>query len=94
MAALPEFLQRARLSPSRRGVAGDARIVQLLWKQIRFVCEGALRIVSKDYSDPPKSWLFPHRWAKGGRCPRDGELLERATIGGRTTAWCARCQPD
>ena len=89
-----EILWRARLSPSARGAQVDARAAKLLWKEIRFVCAGAMRIVSKDYSDPPKSWLFPHRWAKGGRCPRDGVLLGRATIGGRTTAWCPQCQPD
>ena len=25
---------------------------------------------------------------KGGQCPRCGCLLERATVGGRTTYWC------
>jgi formamidopyrimidine-DNA glycosylase len=59
-----------------------------VWTAIRFVCAGALRIVSKDYSDPPPSWLFRHRWEKGGRCPKDGTELGRETIGGRTTAWC------
>ena len=29
----------------------------------------------------------------GGRCPRCGTALERATIGGRTTFWCPACQP-
>ncbi len=89
-----EILWRARLAPSTRGAQVDTRAAKSLWKEIRFVCAGAMRIVSKDYSDPPKSWLFPHRWAKGGRCPRDGSLLGRATIGGRTTAWCPQCQPD
>jgi formamidopyrimidine-DNA glycosylase len=28
----------------------------------------------------------------GGRCPRDGEPLARARIGGRTTFWCPRHQ--
>lgn len=28
----------------------------------------------------------------GGRCPRDGAELERATVGGRTTWWCPRHQ--
>jgi len=41
---------------------------------------------------PPKSWLFQHRWKKGGSCPRCGKKLERETIAGRTTAWCSLCQ--
>jgi formamidopyrimidine-DNA glycosylase len=31
---------------------------------------------------------------KGGACPRCKTLLARDTIGGRTTYWCPRCQPD
>ncbi len=42
---------------------------------------------------PPKSWLFQHRWKKGGVCPKCKSLLERDTIATRTTAWCAQCQP-
>lgn len=64
-----------------------------LWQTIRWVCRGALRIVAKDYSDPPATWLFPHRWEKGGCCPKHGSKVDRATIGGRTTAWCPKCQP-
>jgi formamidopyrimidine-DNA glycosylase len=30
----------------------------------------------------------------GGRCPRCGTELSRARIGGRTTFWCPRDQPD
>jgi formamidopyrimidine-DNA glycosylase len=35
----------------------------------------------------PDSWLFNHRWQPGGRCPRTGQPLAHATIGGRTTCW-------
>lgn len=35
--------------------------------------------------------LRPHR-APGGRCPRDGTELVRATVGGRTTWWCPKHQ--
>lgn len=41
---------------------------------------------------PPKSWLFQHRWKKGGSCPKCKTELERETIATRTTAWCATCQ--
>lgn len=43
---------------------------------------------------PPKSWLFQHRWQKGGHCPRCRTELARATIATRTTAWCPVCQPE
>jgi formamidopyrimidine-DNA glycosylase len=35
--------------------------------------------------------LRVHR-APGGRCPKDGAALERATVGGRTTWWCPKHQ--
>jgi formamidopyrimidine-DNA glycosylase len=88
-----EILWRAKIHPRRPAGRLSAAETRALWKAIRFVCAGALRIVAKDYSDPPRSWLFQHRWEKGGRCPKDGTRLERATIGGRTTAWCPKCQP-
>lgn len=88
-----EILWRAAIHPTRpAGDVSDSEI-RVLHRAIQFVCRGALRIVAKDYSDPPASWLFPHRWKPGGNCPKDGRVLERATIGGRTTAWCAKCQP-
>lgn len=88
-----EILWRAGVhprTPAGRLVSEEA--AARLWSEIRWVTEGAMRIVAADYSDPPATWLFPHRWRDGGRCPRDGGPLERAEIGGRTTAWCPRCQ--
>jgi formamidopyrimidine-DNA glycosylase len=32
--------------------------------------------------------LSPEFRSTGGRCPRDGDELARATVGGRTTVWC------
>lgn len=46
------------------------------------------------FSDPPRGWFIHERWNAKGRCPRHGEPLPRATIGGRTTAWCPKCQPE
>ncbi len=87
-----EILWRSRIDP--RAASGDcsaARVV-VLWKAIRFVCQGAMKYVSGDFSDPPSGWFYHARWKAGDRCPRDGVLLKRATIGGRTTAWCPKCQ--
>lgn len=88
-----EILWRAAIHPSRPAGDLDAAETRQLHKVVQFVCRGALRIVAKDYSDPPPSWLFRHRWEPGGHCPKDGSELKRTTIGGRTTAWCGKCQP-
>jgi formamidopyrimidine-DNA glycosylase len=89
-----EVLWRTGILPARRTGSLSAIEIKALWRQTRWVCAGALRTVAKDYSDPPTSWLFRHRWALGGRCPRDGKPLERATVGGRTTVWCPKCQGE
>lgn len=65
-----------------------------LWKATRKVSRDAIRVIGSDWSDPPQSWLFNHRWKDGGNCPRKdcrSELL-RADLRGRTTCWCPRCQ--
>jgi len=41
---------------------------------------------------PPKTWLFQHRWKKGGFCPSCKIELARDTVATRTTAWCPSCQ--
>jgi formamidopyrimidine-DNA glycosylase len=88
-----EILWRAKIHPRRAAGRLSAAEAREVWRATRLVCAGALRIVAKDYSDPPLSWLFRHRWENGGRCPKDGRELARAAIGGRTTAWCPKCQP-
>lgn len=88
-----EILWRARLRPQiLAGELTDAQRLALL-RETRFVARSSLRIIGHDFSDPPKSWLIHQRWKKGGLCPRDATPLQRATVGGRTTAWCPNCQP-
>ena len=87
-----EILWRTSIDPRcASGEISGARI-GALWKAIRFVCSGAMKHVSGDFSDPPRNWFYHERWKAGGHCPRDGAVLNRATVGGRTTAWCPRCQ--
>lgn len=86
-----EILWRAQIHPSRPG--GKIADPAALWKAVREVSRQAVRIIGVDWSDPPDFWLFNHRWKKGGSCPRCGSDLKHATIGGRTTCWCPRCQP-
>jgi formamidopyrimidine-DNA glycosylase len=82
-----EILWRAGIHPKQPAGSLDAATTRTLYLEIRTVCREALKIIGKNWDDPPKSWLFPHRWAKGGTCPRTGAKLMHATIGGRTTCW-------
>lgn len=87
-----EILWRAKILPARKCGTLSADEADLLWKETREVCRQALRIIGTDFSDPPDSWLFPHRWGADGSCPRCGLDLKRAEVGGRTTCWCGHCQ--
>jgi len=82
-----EILWRAAIHPRQPAGSLDVGLIATLYREIRTVCREALRIIGKDFSDPPDSWLFNHRWQKGGSCPRTGGKLQHATIGGRTTCW-------
>jgi formamidopyrimidine-DNA glycosylase len=88
-----EILWRARLSPARRSGNLTPAEVKAVWKETRWVAQKALATIGRTCEDPPASWLFPHRWKGGGVCPRCQSDLSRKEIGGRTTCWCARCQP-
>jgi formamidopyrimidine-DNA glycosylase len=87
-----EILWHARIHPRIPGGRFNSERVEVLWESIRAVCAGALKHVGKDFSDPPRGWLFHERWSRDGKCPRDETMLKRETIGGRTTAWCPKCQ--
>ena len=82
-----EILWRAGIHPRQLAGQLDAGQLRALYREIRHVCREALRIIGKDWSDPPQSWLFHYRWKKGGTCPKTGAKLLHATIGGRTTCW-------
>ena len=90
-----EILWRARIHP--RSLAGslDVKETHILWRECRRVCRMALHTIAGigDYLPPdlnahiPDTWLFNHRWANGGRCPKTGQILIREEIGGRTSCW-------
>lgn len=88
-----EVLWQAGIAP--RTLAGDLSSVSIrrLWTSLRQVGRTAMRTIGKDFSDPPAGWLFHERWSRRGKCPVHQTPLKLATIGGRTTAWCERCQP-
>ncbi len=87
-----EILWRAGIHPSAPAGSLDQAQTRRLWEQVRWVSRTAVRIISDDWTYPP-DWLFTHRWEAGGQCPRCHTALDRATVGGRTTCWCPKCQP-
>lgn len=89
-----EICWKIKIDPATRCGDMTAKQVNELWKATREVSRKALQIIGEDWSDPPKTWLFTHRWKDGGKCPRKGcgADLVRADLRGRTTCWCPQCQ--
>jgi formamidopyrimidine-DNA glycosylase len=87
-----EILWRCGFHPARKAGTLSEEEAETFWRETKQLCRDALKIIGTKYGRPPASWLFRHRWRRGGKCPKDGTMLERATIGGRTTAWCGKCQ--
>lgn len=97
-----EILWRAAIHPARLAGSLTPAEVRTLWRECRKVCRLALeKIAGRGNALPrdlnvniPESWLFHHRWRRGGRDPRTGTPLRHAAIGGRTTCWSpARQKP-
>lgn len=86
-----EILWQAGVDPRIRAGRVTGPILARIHGKIRKVSREAVRIIGRDWSDPPRSWLFLHRWADGGRCPRCRNPLTRRPVGGRTTCWCFAC---
>ena len=82
-----EVLWRAGFHPQAKAGAFGPKSVRKLHATLREVCAEAMEVIGKDWSDPPDSWLFNHRWKDGGRCPRSKKPLVREDVGGRTTCW-------
>jgi formamidopyrimidine-DNA glycosylase len=88
-----EILWRARVNPTRRVEALSTEEVAAIWKQTQWVSRQALKIIAPQFEDPPEGWFFNARWGRKGVCPHDQTSLKREEVGGRTTAWCPKCQP-
>ena len=85
-----EILFRARMHPGTDAGRLNDKDLNRLFRAIRHVLEKAIALKT-DFNRLPKSWLLTHR-GKRGRCPRCGRTLKSATIGGRTSWFCAHCQ--
>lgn len=77
-----ETLWRASMAPQRRSGSLDPAEVGRLHRVLRRTLRELMRRGGSHTGD-----LMPARH-RGGRCPRDGAELRRATVGGRTTYWC------
>jgi formamidopyrimidine-DNA glycosylase len=87
-----EILWQARIHPMRLTGKLSEEQLDKLWRATRSVCRKALQTIAPAFGDPPTGWLFHERWSRKGACPEHGKLLNCATVGGRTTVWCSRCQ--
>ena len=85
-----EILFRARMHPATQAASISDKDRKRLFRATRHVLKRAIALKT-DFNRLPKSWLLTHR-GKRGRCPRCGRALQSATIGGRTSWFCSRCQ--
>jgi formamidopyrimidine-DNA glycosylase len=86
-----EICWQARVHPSRPlGSLGDDDI-----RRLHKTMKRVLRTSSRHGRVPglPR-WLTRVRDDPDPSCPRCGTRLARGRIGGRTSIWCPRCQPD
>jgi formamidopyrimidine-DNA glycosylase len=81
-----ETLWRAGLLPSRPAGSLSPAELRRLHKHLRGTVDDLIGRGGSHTGD-----LLPVR-GPGGRCPRDGAELRRATVGGRTTWWCPKHQ--
>ncbi|HWY39280.1 MAG TPA: DNA-formamidopyrimidine glycosylase family protein [Chthoniobacterales bacterium] len=87
-----EILWRAKVLPSKRIRKLTAHERSVIFRATKWVVRRSLETLGKDFSDPPKNWLIHQKWKRGGICPIHRTPLRRASVAGRTTAWCPKCQ--
>ena len=85
-----EILFRALMHPATEGARLSDKDLRRLFLATRYVLKKAIALKT-DFNRLPRSWLLTHR-EKRGRCPRCRRTLKSATIGGRTSWFCAHCQ--
>lgn len=84
-----ETLWRARVHPRRAARGLSDREIRRLHDALGEV----IRDSSRHGRIPRKEgWLTAVRDERSPSCPRCGRRLARATVAGRTTVWCGRCQ--
>jgi formamidopyrimidine-DNA glycosylase len=81
-----ETLWKARLDPRRRVDTLDADDLTALHRALRSATRAAIK-----HGGVHTGTVIAHR-RPDGHCPRCGALMQRATVGGRTTWFCPREQ--
>jgi formamidopyrimidine-DNA glycosylase len=81
-----EVLWRSGLAPERAARSLDTEELKALHKHLKATLRDLHKRGGSHTGD-----LIAHR-KPGGRCPKDGAALKRATVGGRTTWWCPQHQ--
>jgi formamidopyrimidine-DNA glycosylase len=87
-----EILWRAKVLPSKRIRRLTTSQRATLFRAAKFVVRRSLETLGHDSSDPPRGWLIHQKWKRDGICPKHRTPLRHATVAGRTTAWCPKCQ--
>ena len=87
-----EILWRASVLSSKRIGKLTTRERAKIFRATKWVVRRSLETLGKDFSDPPRNWLIHQKWKRGGICPIHRTPLRHATVAGRTTAWCPKCQ--
>jgi formamidopyrimidine-DNA glycosylase len=84
-----EILWRARIDPR----TACSELSAAAAKRIHARMGEVLRAANRHARVPGKEgWLTGARDEPEPRCPRCGRRLRKATVAGRTAAWCSRCQ--
>jgi formamidopyrimidine-DNA glycosylase len=81
-----QALWQARISPMRLTSDLSTEDLDRLRRAIRAAVRSAIR------KGGAHTGRFIESRHSDGVCPRDGGVLKRATVGGRTTYWCPVCQ--
>jgi formamidopyrimidine-DNA glycosylase len=81
-----QTLWQARLAPTRLTASLSTDELDRLRRELRSAIRSAIR------HGGVHTGRFVKVRGREGACPRDGHLLERGVVGGRTTYWCPECQ--
>jgi formamidopyrimidine-DNA glycosylase len=81
-----QALWQARIAPQRTTSSLSTDDLDRLRRELRAAVRSAIRYGGAH------TGIFIAARGREGACPRCGHGLARATVGGRTTYWCPRCQ--
>jgi formamidopyrimidine-DNA glycosylase len=86
-----EILWRTRLHPRRSTAALSPADRSRLYRRMRSVLRQS---IPRGRVPGYARWLTGSRDDEDAPCPRCGGPLRRGRVGGRTSVWCPRCQPE